>query len=120
MIQRFLNIALIFALLISIIGVSSTKVYCASMKEVMEKTCCDNQGENKDCCKDIKQTYKLSTDLSSVNASVALPDITLFAVTFLTTLYNSIAVQEKLHSYSTYSPPRITPDILVLIQVFRI
>ncbi|MBX9851728.1 MAG: hypothetical protein K2X86_08220 [Cytophagaceae bacterium] len=120
MIQRILNIALVFALLISFIGVSATKVYCASMKETMEKRCCDNKNANKDCCKDIKQTYKLTTDLSSVNASVAVQDVTLFAVIFLTSLPNNIAVQEKLNSYSTYSSPHITSDIPVLIQVFRI
>ena len=120
MIQKILNIALVFVLLISFIGVSTTKVFCASMKETMDKRCCDNKSENKDCCKDVNHTYKLNTDLSAVNASIEIPDITLFAVSFFTTFYNSMAVQEKLHSYSTYSPPGITPDIPVLIQVFRI
>jgi hypothetical protein len=124
MFKRFLNIALIFTLLLSVIGVSTTKTYCTMMKTVMTESCCDNlcsADMNMDgCCQEITDTYKLDTDLSSVNASIELPDITLFAIAFISTFESALTVLEKSHSYSTYSPPRITTDIPVLIQVFRI
>ena len=120
MYKRLLNIALIFTLLVSVIGVSTTKVYCNALKITMEKSCCGDQDNNNGCCKDIKERISLSTDLSLENASVTIPDFTLFTITFLNTFYNSTIAFDSKHSYSTYNPPSITPDISILIQVFRI
>lgn len=120
MFKRFLNIALIFVLLISVIGVSTTKVYCTALKTTIEKKCCQNQDRDNNCCKDIKENIKLRTDLSTENASVKVPDIALFTTTFLTTLYNLIVDLNAQQNYSLYNPPSITSDIPILIKVFRI
>jgi hypothetical protein len=120
MLKKLLNIALIFSLVLSIIGVSTSKVYCVSMNKVMEKSCCGNKDKNDGCCKEIIKMNKLTTDLSSVNASVEIPNVLLLAAIVLSYFDFTYAVPDKAHAYSSYSPPLITLDITVLHQLFRI
>lgn len=118
--KRFLTIALILILTVSLTGVSTTKVYCTYLDKEITKSCCeDQQGEN-DCCKQEVEYKRLTTDISTVNASVEMQDVLLFAVAYLSTLENPIAVLEKQDNFGAYSPPLLTFDIPVLIKVFRI
>jgi hypothetical protein len=87
---------------------------------VIEKPCCGDQSKGNDCCKEIKEVNKLTSDIYSVNAAIKLPNILLFAIAILDHFDFSHAVLSKEHSFSSYSPPLIIPDKSVLYQVFRI
>ena len=119
MLKRLLNIALIFSLVLSIIGVSTSKTYCVSMNKVMEKSCCDSH-KTDGCCKQIKELNRFASDLSIANATVELPNVLLFVDAPLYYLDFSAVVLNIKHSFSSYNPPLITQDIPVLFQVFRI
>jgi hypothetical protein len=119
MLKRLLNIALIFSLVLSVIGVSTSKVYCVSMHKVIEKSCCGDDAKDGGCCKEIKEVNRLTSELSSVNASVEIPNVLLFAIAVLH-CFDFSSAQDKEHSYTSYISPLIIPDISVLHQVFRI
>jgi len=118
MLKRILNIVLIFSLVLSIIGVSTSKVFCTKMNKEISKSCC--KGVDNDCCKKLNVCNKLASDISVVNASINIPDILLFATAYLNFFHNYITTLENEHSFLAYSPPNPTLDIPVLYQVFRI
>ena len=120
MLKRLLNIVLIFSLTFSIIGLSTSKVFCTKMKKEISKSCCKGGANDNDCCKKVNVCNKLTSDISVVNASVNIPDILLFATAYLNVFHSSITMLEKEHSFLAYSPPNTTLDIPVLYQVFRI
>jgi hypothetical protein len=121
MLKRLLNIALIFSLIISMIGVSTSKVFCMSMGKVMSKSCCEKSSkEDGGCCKNVTVLNKLTSDITAVNASVEMPQVLLFAVAYLEYFNSSIAMLSQEHGYFSYSPPLKNKDIPVLIQCFRI
>jgi hypothetical protein len=120
MLKSILNIALGLSLIISITGVTTSKFYCTALKGEIAKSCCQDQQQDNDCCKQEIEYKRLSSDLTTVNASVEMPDILLFAVAYLSTLDQFADVLNKQHSYINYSPPLLTSDIPVINQVFRI
>lgn len=119
--KRIINIALIFTLLLAVVGVSSSKTYCNAIQEVVSGDCCsDVPDDEQSCCIDMDVFQRLETDLSATNASVSVPDILLFAVAYVRTFLLPEAVLQEHHGFSTYRSPLITKDISVLHQVFRI
>jgi hypothetical protein len=120
MLKRLLNIVLIFSLTLSIIGVSTSKVFCSKMNKEIGKSCCKGEAKDNDCCKKVNVCNRLSSDITVVNASVTIPDLLLFATAYLNAFHTSIKLLEKEHGFLAYNPPNTTLDISVLFQVFRI
>jgi hypothetical protein len=88
------------------------------MDKEISKPCCEKKSKDSDCCKKIINFNKLSSDISTVNASVSMPDIFLFATAYLNAFH--FVLSERKNNYLEYNPPKVPKDISVLFRVFRI
>ncbi len=119
MVNKVLNIVLIFALIISVLGVTSCNALCTSMKKQKSHSCCAEKQVKDDCCAISKQTNS-NEHKSIVNASVDVPGFLLVAIGFLFNIDFFSAVLEKKQSNYLYRSPLLTQDLSVLHRVFRI
>jgi hypothetical protein len=124
--KRFINIVLVFALLISVIGVTTTSAICKyrpgnnSVCKSSEKNCCKNAKENNNCCEVKSELKKLDADLLRQGNFDNIPDIILFAAAYFYIAFEYLHVEDDHVHFFNYSPPLITQDLSVLHQVFRI
>lgn len=124
--QRFINIVLVFALLISVIGVTTTSAICKfrTGKNVTcksaEKNCCKNTKESNNCCEIKSELKKLDSDLLRQGSYDNIPDIILFAAAYFYVAFEHLQAEDSHVRFYSYNPPLITQDRSVLHQVFRI
>ncbi|WP_037575737.1 HYC_CC_PP family protein [Sporocytophaga myxococcoides] len=124
--QRFINIVLVFALLISVIGVTTTSAICKYragnnlMCKSAEKNCCKNTKESNNCCEVKSELKKLDSDLLRQGNFDNIPDIILFAAAYFYVAFEHLQAEDSQVLFYSYSPPLITQDLSVLHQVFRI
>jgi len=120
MLKRLLNTVLVVSLVLSVTGASYAKIFCQRMSIVVEKSCCSDNTNNDGCCKKAPECNKPGSDIISINASVDVPAILLFA----TAVYNypdfSAIMFLTENVFTIYSPPLSIRDIPVLFKIFRI
>jgi len=120
-VSNFLNITLSAILLLAFIGMPVTQSYCAMevcVKECKTK-CCAPDSENNPC-KESTEYLQLDSDLSYTEASIKIPDLTLFYSACLHFSEKTVAMLSNLHSETSYKNPFITLDIPVQVRCFRI
>ncbi len=124
--KRVINIVLVFALLISVIGVTTTSAICRYKTgnnvvcKSAEKKCCKNANESNNCCEFKSELKKLDADLLRQGNFDNIPDIILFAAAYFYIAFEYLHIENACVHFYNYSPPLIAQDLSVLHQVFRI
>lgn len=124
--KRVINIVLVFALLISVIGVTTTSAICKYKTgdnvvcKSAEKKCCRNANESNNCCEFKSELKKLDADLLRQENFDNIPDIILFAAAYFYIAFDYLNGEDACVHFYNYIPPLITQDLSVLHQVFRI
>ncbi len=124
--KRVINIVLVFALLISVIGVTTTSAICKYKTgnnivcKSAEKKCCKNANESNNCCEFKSELKKLDADLLRQGNFDNIPDIILFAAAYFYVAFEHLQAEDSEVLFYSYRPPLITQDLSILHQVFRI
>jgi hypothetical protein len=122
--KRLINIVLVFALLISVIGVTTTSAICkykAGINALCKSptSCCKNIKESNHCCEVKLELKKLDTDLRQEHVDAA-QDLVWFVAAYFYVAFEQVQEEAAAICSDSYSPPPLTRDLSILHQVFRI